>query len=231
MKSHLIAKRLLAQGTYEFQFELDSGVIQVAAGQYGILEIPGLATANKRVLSFVNAAGSIHQFTVATRISDSPFKQALLAMDVGSEIELVRVGGIFCLPNSRDPLVLIAGGIGITPFMSMIATMARTHDARGITLLYSNRNQEGTAYLPELIRFTQQIPHFRLVPIMTSDVHWTGESRRLDIAVLTEYVPQYLDATILMVGPPPMIDATRLFLLSAGVVPTNIRSEQFAGYD
>jgi|SRR5687767_4355153 len=121
-----------------------------------------------------------------------------------------------CSPhNDRTrPAVFIAGGIGITPFMSMLRQAAHDQQRQqSLTLLYSNRRPEDAAFLNELMQLTEHNAGFRLVATMT------------EMAMSKASCPVFYAA-----GPPAMVGTLRETLNRAGVDDDDIRSEDFVGY-
>jgi ferredoxin-NADP reductase len=100
-----------------------------------------------------------------------------------------------------------------------------------VTLVYSNRDRESTAFLDELRDLEQRNPNFRLVPTMTEDPGWDGETRRIDAAMLRDHLGEDLAAYVhLVAGPPPMAEAIASTLTEAGVPESRVLTERFSGY-
>lgn len=168
---------------------------------------------------------------MATRLSDSAFKKSLQELPIGTDVEIGSIGGSFVLPeDTLRPLVFIAGGIGITPYMSMLQYIKEKNLPYTITLLYSNRDKQSAAFLEELEILAKEIPQFRLIAIMTQDEKWTGEKRYIDKTILNEYFPTIDENTYYVAGPPKMVDGLTKTLEDAGVKTEHIKSENFAGY-
>ena len=92
-----------------------------------------------------------NELVVATRMRDSAFKRALKALPIGSHAAIEGPFGSLTLHNDRArPAVFIAGGIGITPFMSMLRQATQDRLPQRLLLLYSNRRPEDAAFLAEL---------------------------------------------------------------------------------
>ena len=92
------------------------------------------------------------------------------------------------LPDDTSrPLVFVAGGIGITVFRSMLRYVAEEHLPYRVTLIYSNRDRESTAFLDELVELERELAGFRLGLTRTDDPGWDGESRKIDGQFFEEY--------------------------------------------
>ena len=100
-----------------------------------------------------------------------------------------------------------------------------------MTLIYSNRDRESTAFLDELRELERELPNLRLVLTMTQDPSWDGETRKVDARFLTDHLGDDLNAfTFLVAGPPTMAEAVQQALEEAGVAEENVVAERFSGY-
>jgi ferredoxin-NADP reductase len=169
---------------------------------------------------------------LATRLRDSAFKQTLAELPVGAEVDVEEPKGQFALPeDSSRPYVFIAGGIGITVFRSMLRFIRDERLPYRVTLIYSNRDRESTAFLDELQELEGELPDFRLVLTMTDDQGWDGETRRVDAAFLAELLGDNLnDSTFMLAGPPGMVEGVQHQLAEAGVAEENVVAQRFSGY-
>ncbi len=166
---------------------------------------------------------------------DSPFKNRLTTLRVGDPVRLAGPFGSLTLPLDRArAIVLIAGGIGVTPFVSI--SRQAEHDQRNqrILILYSNRRPEDAAYLSELTQRAQRNSHIALVATMTgmerSTRRWDGERSRVDTALLARLTEGFPQALYFIAGPPEMVDAIQQAAQRLGVADDAIRSEEFFGY-
>ena len=136
--------------------------------------------------------------------------------------------------NRARPAVFIAGGIGITPFMSILRQAAKDQLPQDLVLLYSNRRPEDAAFLAELRELEQRNKRFRLIATMTqmdkSSQPWDGETRLVDEALVKKVSAALLAPIYYVAGPPAMIEAVRQTLNRAGIDDDDIRSEEFLGY-
>lgn len=234
MKGIVKSKQEVAQGTLQVTFQL-SEPVTFKPGQYVFVNLPQLLYPDergaRRQFSINNSPNESNILTITTRLSDSGFKKTLKELAVGSSVELGPVAGVFILPeDTSQPLVLIAGGIGITPYMSMLAYIGETKKPYKVTLVYSNRNQSSTAFLNEVQEFAKNLPDFKLILTMTEDNGWTGERRKIDAGFIKEFFPNVNENLYMVVGPPGMVDAIRRVLSEVGVKEESIKFENFTGY-
>ncbi|HYM13251.1 MAG TPA: FAD-dependent oxidoreductase, partial [Bryobacterales bacterium] len=129
---------------------------------------------------------------------------------------------------------ILAGGIGITPFRSMVVRAAQEKLAHRIFLFYSNRRPEDAAFLDELASLQQQNPNYKFIPTMTdvskSRRPWKGETGWINREMLAKYLTGVESATYYIAGPPAMVKALHATLNAASVDDDDIRTEEFAGY-
>jgi ferredoxin-NADP reductase len=100
-----------------------------------------------------------------------------------------------------------------------------------VTLIYSNRDRESTAFLDELRKLEQALPDFRLILTMTEDPGWDGETRKVDGKFVKAYLDDDLNQyTFLVAGPPAMAEGVQGALQEAGVRDENLIAERYSGY-
>jgi ferredoxin-NADP reductase len=147
----------------------------------------------------------------------------------GSQLLVKPPAGRFTYPAGDDrPIVLVAGGVGITPLISMLRHGVAAEPGRPITLLYSARGSRELAFWDELAWLARRHPHVRLVGTVTEpDSGWQDRVGRIDRALLANYVPNAVHSVFLMCGPLEMIDSIRAMLLAMGVPEPQVRSEVF----
>ncbi len=155
----------------------------------------------------------------------SSFKACLDGLQPGAELHLAYPMGDFVLPkDTKRPLLFVGGGIGVTPFRSMIRTLQLENKRRDITLLYAANHPKELAFLDVF-----RIGYVRFVPIVREkNTSWNGLTGTLDAAKIMEYCRD--DALIYLSGPAPMVKALRAGLRALGVPARRIVSDYFPGY-
>lgn len=187
----------------------------------------------RHTLSIVSAPHE-PELVVATRMRDSEYKRALAQLQPGSPLTIEGPFGSMTLhSDTARPAVFIAGGIGITPFMSMLRNAVQERAARDLILVYSNRRPEDSAFLAELRGFERALPSFRLIATMTEagpPPVWDGPTGMIDAALLQSITQPLRSPVHYVAGPPSMVEAMRGALGSLGIADDDIRSEEFFGY-
>ena len=236
MRARIKEKREVAKGTLLVTFDLLGEEIDFTPGQYFFVTLPDVGHQDdkglRRHITVVTSPNERGELGFATRMRDSAFKRTLQELRVGAEVEVEPPKGRFGLPvDASRPLVFVAGGIGITVFRSMLRYIREEGLPHRVTLVYSNRDRESTAFLAELQELENELPSLRLVLTMTQDTDWDGESRRIDSAFFRDYLGDDLEGyTFLVAGPPAMVEGARQALDSAGVKEENVVVERYSGY-
>jgi ferredoxin-NADP reductase len=148
---------------------------------------------------------------------------------VGSEVLARRPAGRFVYPTGNRPVVLLAGGIGITPLLAMARHAATADPARPVTLIYSVRHAADVAFREELRRIERAHPAVRAVVTVTSGTAPSGGFRhgRIDASLIRDTVSVPAEAVYLVCGPLGMIEASRSMLAALGVPAEQVRYEAF----
>lgn len=233
----LTKKEEVAVGTFVFYFEKPSG-FKFIAGQYLNLRlIDPLETDEEGNRRFFSIAAAPYEkgLMIATRMRDSAFKRTLKNMPVGEEVEIFGPSGNLILhQDTSQKAVLLAGGIGITPFRSMILQASFERLPHKIYLFYSNRRPEDSAFLQELEKIQKENPNYKFIGTMTemtdSKRIWQGETDYITKQLLIKYLGSLDKAIFYTAGPPQMVEAMVKLLQEAGVNKDRVKSEDFTGY-
>lgn len=233
-KLKLVAKETIANNTVLFRFEKPANFAFIP-GQYGgftLINPPKIdPTGLTRRFSLLSAPNDKY-IEIAMRMQTSIFKQALDKLEIGQEVKFAGPTGNFILHDDRAiPAVLVAGGIGITPFYCMIKHIVRDQPDREIILFYGNRTTNDTAFFSELIEFAEQHPNFKLVYVMEeSNGKWQGEVGYITDKILKKYVKDLSAPNYYVCGSPKMVTALQETLLEMGIASDKIKIEDFPGY-
>lgn len=235
MRARITEKREIAEGTLFVRFDLSAQEANFKAGQFFFVRLidPPYSDerANRRHFSIVNSPVEKNVLAMATRMGVSAFKRSLQELPLSTEVEVGPIGGDFVLPeNPTKPLVFMAGGIGITPFMSMLRYVREIPTVYKVTLIYSNRNKASAAFYDEIEQIASRYPNIKFIPTMTSDPAWTGEKRRIDTELLKEYFPEPGFCDYYIAGPHRMVSAISDILPEVGINQSQIHTEKFSGY-
>jgi len=236
MRSLIKEKEEVAKQTLMVTFDLLGEEVDFKAGQYFWVTLPDVGYDDERGLrrhiTVVTSPNERGVLGFATRMRDTAFKKTLAELEVGAEVDVEHPKGDFSLPmDAERPYVFIAGGIGITVFRCMLRYIVEEGLPHRVTLVYSNRDRESTAFLDELQAMERDNENIGLVLVMTDEPDWEGEKRRVDAGVLRDHLDGELgDYVYIAAGPPGMVDAMETELKSAGVAEDQVILQRFAGY-
>lgn len=236
-KVRLSGRNEIAEGTMSFrfdkppQFDFKPG----QAADLTLLDPPETDTeGNTRTFSVASAPFEDH-LLFATRMRNSAFKRSMAKVPVGTEIKISSPTGSLTLhKNSAKAAVFLTGGIGITPFMSILRQANHDHAPHKLFLFYSNRRPEDAAFLEDLQALEKSNRNFQLICTMTemaqSKKDWSGKTGIIDREMLSKYLTDLQGPIYYVAGPPAMVADMRTMLVAAGVDEDDIRTEDFAGY-
>ncbi len=163
----------------------------------------------------------------------SSFKQALYGIDGRTDLVGVRVAGDFTLPvDEQEKLVFIAGGIGITPFRSILKYLIDTQQRRDIILFYTNRTANEIAYKDVLNAAQAKLGvkiFYTLTDRSTLPHNWTGFVGRIDEQMLLQTIPDFAERTYYLSGPPEMVREYEKSLKELHIKNSQIKKDFFSG--
>ncbi len=236
MLARIKEKREVALGTLLVVFDLLGHEVDFQAGQYfwvTLIDPPYEDEKGpRRHISVVTSPNERGVLGLCTRLRESAFKRSLAELPIGAEVEVEEPKGTFVLPDdTTQPYVFVAGGIGITVFRCMLRFISEEHLPHRVTLVYSNRDRQSSAFLDELEALESSLSSFQLVPTMTDDASWEGERRRIGESLLRDHLDDDLSAyTYLVAGPPAMVEGVLGELQQAGVAEERVLADKFSGY-
>ena len=237
-KVSLKAHKTICAGTTAFYFEKPEN-FQFEAGQFANLTLVAPSDSDlkgdTRTLSLASAPHEPN-LMVAMRLRATAFKRNLNSLPLGAELLLQGPYGSMTLSrNSARPAVLLAGGIGITPFRSLVWNAAESQSPRRIFLFYSVRVPEEAAFLQELQEMERYNGRYKLICTVTQPrmvrAPWLGETGRISIKMLSKWIPDLSVPIYYVAGPPAMVTSVRQMLISSGISEEDIRAEEFSGYE
>ena len=213
----------LSSSIYDLAFELPSKHFSFTPGQYMEWTLPFAHADNRGNRRMFSIASSPEESEVRIGIRtyqpSSTFKSTLLGLKPGNPIRVAHVAGNFTLPTDPErPLLFIAGGIGITPFRSIIQHLVDTKQTRDMVLIYLATNQEDFVYKDVL----------QAAKVVGLRAHYI--IGRLTADQLRELLPDVAKRDVYLSGPDAMVTAYKSLVSSFGVPLSRTHSDHFTGY-
>ena len=226
-KIKLKDRKEIARETMAFYFEKPKDFIFVA-GQHITMKQTGIDD-NSRVFCMASAPYE-DDLIFAMRMRDSEFKNALKSMPIGAEVEITKPRGSFILHDDMSrPAVFLVGGIGVTPFRSMLLQVAHEKLTHKIFMFYSNYTLLDAAFLDELKDLENKNSSYKFIATMTK-AEWHGETGYISKDMLKKYIDDIKALIYYIAGPPGFVLAMRGLIEEIGVNPDDIKTDEFEGY-
>ncbi len=218
---------LIAKDTYDFIFS-SSEKLRFKAGQYLEWTIPHKNPDTRGNRRYFTIASSPTENNIRLGIkfypNGSTFKQKMLALVPGEKLSAGALAGEFTLPREKNTkLVFLAGGIGITPFRSMLKELIDKKEKRDIIIFYSVRSRDDLAYA-EIIEAAQTILGVKSINI------FTDHAGLLTKEALVAQTPDYKQRCFYISGTRSMVVAFESILKELGIPKRKIKTDFFPGY-
>jgi ferredoxin-NADP reductase/Na+-translocating ferredoxin:NAD+ oxidoreductase RnfD subunit len=227
----------LTVDAFDFIFPLKKHLVFIP-GQYMEWTLPHQKSDNRGIRRYFTIASSPTEdnLRIGVKFYDqsSTYKKALLNINENNIIVGSQIAGDFTL--TKDPkkkLVFMAGGIGITPFRSMIKYLIDKNERRDITLIYSNRHQSEIVY-KEIFDEAQTKLNIKTVYTLTDTTqlpaNWLGQIGRVDSLMIQKEIPDFVERTFYLSGPHSMVKGFETVLQQMGVKKEKIKTDFFPGF-
>jgi ferredoxin-NADP reductase len=237
LRIRLKERRTETADVISFIFDLGVQPLEYRPGQYINCKLDTLAfpdeRGNRRLFSISSSPTEKGILMFTTKMSGSGFKETLRHVPIGYELTCEAPLGEFVM-REEDRLkshVFIAGGIGVTPYRSILRYAVDMNEPVNGQMLYFNRTSADIVFRQELEDMAGAMPTFTLTNVLTKpESDWTGEQGKMDEALLRKYISDPDRPVFWISGPPPMVNATLGLLKQIGVKDEAIRTDRFGGY-
>jgi benzoate/toluate 1,2-dioxygenase reductase subunit len=193
-------------------------------GQYVNIDVPG--SGQSRSYSFSSASGETRVGFLIKKIPGGLMSTWLEHAEVGTKLELTGPLGSFYLREVQRPLLFLAGGTGLAPFLSMLEVLARTNPEQKVHLIYGVTRDLDLVLVDEIEAYTKRLANFTFDTVV-ADVA-SSHPRK---GWVTQHMPEDVlnggDVDVYLCGPPPMVDAVRKHLDDTGVRPNSFHYGKF----
>ncbi|MDO5647508.1 benzoate 1,2-dioxygenase electron transfer component BenC [Paracoccus sp. (in: a-proteobacteria)] len=212
-------------GDAAFVLELDMGATAPTflPGQYVNIDVPG--TGVSRSYSFSNAPGENRISFLIKTIPGGIMSRWLTGASVGEPLGLTGPLGSFYLRDPNRPVLMLAGGTGLAPFLSMLEVMARAGSTQKVHLIYGVTRDLDLVLVDQIDAYTARLPGFTYATVVAEDA--STHPRK---GWVTQHMPDDLEPDgfdLYLCGPPAMVDAVRGYLDQTGAQPASFHYEKF----
>ena len=222
-------------------------ILDYKAGQFAFFDIGKVYNDSKGpIRHFTISSSPTEDFIMlSTRIRDSPYKQRLASLEKGAKVKVRGPQGEFVIHEDYSKTaIFVSGGIGVTPFRSMIKYATDMQLPLKIIMFDSNKNKENVLFKKEFDEWTSQNKNISIIYNLTEEKNpqeqqsspmdiWKGEYGRIDKAMILRYVDSSTlkDSLFYICGPPNMLKAMKSLIQEELKIPEEkIKVEEFTGY-
>lgn len=232
MELTLVDKKQETKDVFSFYFQPPSP-ISWQPGQFMIYSLPHQNSDVRGIMRFftISSAPFENHITITTKIdknNGSSFKKALMDMKAGQKIQAKGPDGNFILDNLSRDYIFIAGGVGITPFRSILTQISNQksvikNQQISITLFYANKSKDNILFKDELDEAKKNNPNLKIEFILNP--------RHIDEKTLKTGIRDFQKPVFYISGPDQMVESLVNLLETLGVQRKNIKEDYFSGYD
>ncbi len=232
----LITKERLI-GSDLMTLRLQQGGLQYKAGQYAFFKLENVAgdpRGQTRCFSLASSPTEQGTLLISTRVSSSIYKQKLAALEQGKRLLAWEPSGEFVLHDDYSrPAIFLSGGIGVTPFRSMIKYATDKVLPLRIVFFNSSSDERRILYREEFDSWSRENKNLIVVYTLTREMNseWKGERGRIDKAMIVRHAGDTARAIFYVCGPSEMVNTMQTLLREEMHVPKDrIKVEEFTGY-
>ncbi len=229
-----VKKEQQATDTYSFYFTYPDSFTFIS-GQYMRISLPVDTHDDRGASRFFSISSSPHKpkyLVITTKIIQSAFKKSLEGLEIGQKISIFGpLGRLLLHDEEKVPLIFLAGGIGITPFYSMLQYAVQKRLELPMTLVVSYRVPDDILWHQELGHWQTEHEWFGYIPTVTEpNKAWKGDTGYIDANKLKKYATDLYNSRIYIVGSPVFVTAMKELLQSLRIPEENIIVEEYSGF-
>jgi|GEM_PF-2369495 len=226
-RARLISREMVAESTLALTIERP-GNFTFEAGQNTMVSIPGTHADDLKEFTMASAPSDT-DILLVMRLRNSNFKDACYALKPGDEIMVRSASGTLWRATTM-PQIWLSGGIGITPFRSIIRELISQDAPLAITHIHSDHSRASTPFLQEFESYAAKHQGFKFFPTMTRETGHEGLRGRITGEMITAHAPRYAESVYFVVGTDSFITSMREVLSELDIASENVRTEKFDGY-
>ena len=213
-----------SDAAYELVLDVPAEAPAFLPGQYVNIEVPG--SGQHRSYSFSSAPGSQRMSFMIKQVPGGLMSGWLAAAQAGQSLQLTGPLGSFYLRAVTRPLLFLAGGTGLAPFLSMLEILAQQSTQHAVHLIYGVTRDQDLVMVDRLAEYARRIPGFSYDTCVADP-----QTRHEKQGYVTQHMPAQAlhggNVDVYLCGPPPMVDAVQKHFKSEGIEPTSFHYEKF----
>ncbi|KAA6475607.1 ring-hydroxylating dioxygenase ferredoxin reductase family protein [Agrobacterium rhizogenes] len=206
------------------ELDVEAAAPAFLPGQYVHIGVPG--SSQSRSYSFSTAPAEQRIGFLIKKIPGGVMSNWLERAAVGTNLELTGPLGSFYLREVKRPLLFLAGGTGLAPFLSMLEVLARENSRQKIHLIYGVTRDLDLVLVDEIKAYAARLPNFSFATVVAEET--SSHPRK---GWITQHMPTEVlhggDVDVYLCGPAPMVDAVRKHFDDNGVTPNSFQYEKF----
>ena len=206
------------------ELDVDATAPVFLPGQYVNIGVPG--SGQHRSYSFSSAPGETKISFLIKKIPGGVMSTWLEAAKPGDKLDLQGPLGSFYLRDVQRPLLFLAGGTGLAPFLSMLEVLARSNSQQPVHLIYGVTRDLDLVQVDAIDAYVARLPNFSYATVVAD-----AASNHPRKGWVTQHIPANAlndgDVDVYLCGPPPMVDAVRKYFDDQGVKPKSFHYEKF----
>jgi benzoate/toluate 1,2-dioxygenase reductase subunit len=212
-----------ADAALEVSFELDQAPVFLP-GQYVNIEVPG--SGQTRSYSFSSLPGEQHASFLIKHVPGGLMSRWLERAQPADQVTMTGPLGSFYLREVKRPLLFLAGGTGLAPFLAMLEVLAERGESQRVSLIYGVTRDQDLVMVDTLQRFAARLPNFSFVTCVADPASAHPQKGYVTQHMAAEVLNEG-DVDVYLCGPPPMVDAVRQHFKDQGVTPVSFHYEKF----
>lgn len=220
---------LCGGGTGTFSFERPHGY-SFRAGEFFALTLDTPEGPISHYFSHADAPGDPRAL-ILTRLTGSPFKEALLGLAAGDEVGFAGPMGRLMLPEGATRAAFLVGGVGVTPAHSILRDVVQRRTGTEVLVFDGNSDEGCIPFGEEFAVYEREVPGVRVVPVLSSPTAaWRGERGHIDVDLVRRHCDPLDGWEWFVCGPPMMVEAMRAVVGELGIPAERAHFELFTGY-
>ncbi|GGH61686.1 toluate 1,2-dioxygenase electron transfer subunit [Comamonas phosphati] len=209
---------------YELALDVPEDAPAFLPGQYVNIGVPG--SGQHRSYSFSSVPGAHRMTFLIKHVPGGLMSSWLQGAASGQVLEMTGPLGSFYLRSVTRPLLLLAGGTGLAPFLSMLEELARQGMAQPVHMIYGVTRDQDLVLVERLEEYARRVPGFTFTTCVADAA--TAHERQ---GYVTQHMPAQAlhggNVDVYLCGPPPMVEAVQKYFKSEGITPASFQYEKF----